>query len=406
MANPMYGTQPIYGEGSPYGMGPGGGPQGSRRVLGQGYGQSNASSVDWASFDPGQWWQTSGLDPSWFHEFGAFGGGPGTSWGLAPPSGAIERDWLSLDPAGYPTVTGPEGRFDPLAMYQDYWAQGDKGRATLDEPFRGRGRDVKGGSWGPFEPLEIPGIPEEDLARFQQWIDEVSGSLEARLQPGYSIWDPELTARMEERASPEYTAWSPEQRGAIAENIGGQLALAKRGISEQMGQRGIRGSGLEAQLGMTAAGQAARGMGDIRAALASSDEATRTAALQSLTQMQAADESARQWATQQLEGVRQFGLTGLQGQTTDAQNMLLNFAQMTGYPVMMGAEQQIIDPFGLTETGRSMQDFKSTLLMNYLLSEEGGGLADYLSLIGGIGGVEHSGLQMLIGAGGLSEFGR
>ncbi len=347
--------------------------------------------VDWTSFDPNQWWQTPGLDPSWFHEFGA-SGESGTSWGLAPPGGAISRDWLALNPADYPTITGPEGRFDPLAMYQDYWAQGPEWRAALDDP---GGEEPP--TWGPFEPLEIPGIPEEDLARFQQWIDEVSGSLEARLEPGYSIWDPELTARMEERASPEYTGFSPEQRGALAENIGGQLALARRGISEQMGQRGIRGSGLEAQLGMTAAGQAARGMGDIRAALSSADEATRTAALDRLTQMQAADETSRQWATQQLEGVRQFGLTAQQGMTTDAQNMLLDFAQKTGYPVMMGPEKTLLDPFGLAETGISAKDFWSTMIMNYLTGEEGVGLEGMLSIFNMMGDIDDPTLQAITG---------
>lgn len=345
------------------------------RTIGSGrtFSRQPSSGVDWASFDPEAWWQTPGLDQSWFQE------SPG-GWGLAAP----DRDPLSLNPDLYPTVSDREGRFDPWETYQSYWEEGlgPEWQAALDRPFsepgrggkdagRDRGRGGGGDLWGPFEPLQIPGIPEEDLARFQQWIDEVSGAYKARLEPGFSIWDPELTARVTERTSPEYTGFSPEQRGAFEENIGGQLALARRGIGEQMAQRGIRGSGLEAQLGMTAAGQAARGMGDIRAALASSDETTRTAALQSLAQMQAADEASRQWATQGLEGVRRFGLTAQQGMTSDAQNMLLNFAQMTGMPTMLGPEQHLIDPLGLSEMGMSREDAMRMMLMNFLQAQEG-----------------------------------
>lgn len=369
--------------------------------------QAMSGQVDWASFDPGQWWQTPGLDPSWFRESQA-------GWGLAPPTGTMPggMDWLTLNPDQYPTITGPGGRFDPRETYQDYWAQGAQGadwQAALDAPFgtpgppasaRDGSRGGKDPMWGPFDPLEIPGIPEETLARLEQWLSETSGFFQERLQPGFSIWDPELTARMEERASPEYTAWSPEQRGALAENVGGQLALAKRGIAEQMAQRGIRGSGLEAQLGMTAAGQAARGMGDIRAALSASDETTRSAALDRLMQMQAADETSREWAAQGLEGVREFGVTGIRGMTTDAQNMLMNFAQMTGYPVMMGAEQQLLDPFGLTEAGWSWEDAKNMMLMNLYLSGEGGEFEDIMSIIGMMGDIKDPTLQTLAGLAG------
>lgn len=385
---PVYGTQPI--------------PP-PTRILG-GDRTFGGQSFDWTSFDPSRWWQTPGLEQSWFQESPA-------GWGLAAPG----RDLLGLDPGSYPGITGPGGRFDPWETYQDYWGQGEEWQAALDAPFGGggsemtvRGRGGKGRGepmWGPFDPIELPGIPEEDQARFQQWIDEISGMLQARLEPGYSIWDPELTARMEERASPEYTAWSPEQRGALEENIGGQLALAKRGIAETMAQRGIRGSGLEAQLGMTAAGQAARGMGDVRAALSASDETTRTAALDRLTQMQAADEASRQWATQQLEGVREFGLTGLQGQTADMQNMLLDFARMTGMPVMLGPEEQLLDPFGLTEAGMSWEDYQNALLMSYLTGDKGGDLADILSLAGGMGNIDNPFLQLILGGAGMGAMG-
>lgn len=356
------------------------------------------AAMDWTSFDPGTWWQTPGLAPSWFQESG------GGAWDLRPPgsSGVLSFD---LNPDLYPHFGTTEGRFDPLEFYEYYQRSSPERQATIDQPYGTFAGAEAGGMWGPFEPLEIPGIPEEDLARIQQWLDEFTGAYQERLEPGFSIWDPELTARVTERASPEYTGFSPEQRGAFEENIGGQLALAKRGISEQMGQRGIRGSGLEAQLGMTAAGQAARGMGDIRAALASSDEATRTAALDRLTQMQAADEASRQWAAKGLEGVQQFATTGLQGMTTDAQNMLLNFAQMTGYPVLTGPEKTLPDPFGLTEAGMSAKDFWSTLIMNYLSSNEGGTLPDFLSIVSAMGDIDNEALQAIVGIFGATETG-
>lgn len=338
----------------------------AKRTIGGGrtFSAQPDSAFDWTSFDPGTWWQTPGLEPSWFQESG------GGAWDLRPPgsSGVLPLD---LNPDLYPHFGTTEGRFDPLEFYDYYQRSTPERQAALDEPYGTFAGAGEGDMWGPFEPLKIPGIPEEDLARFQQWIDEVSGMYEARLDPGFSIWDPELTARVTERASPEYTGFSPEQRGAFAENIGGQLALAQREIGEMMAQRGIRGSGLEAQLGMTAAGQAARGMGDIRAALASSDETTRTAALEQLTRMQAADEASRHWATQGLEGVRQFGLTAQQGMTTDAQNMLLDFARMTGMPVMMGEEQQLLDPLGLSEMGMAREDYLNFMLANFQSAGQG-----------------------------------
>lgn len=385
MTTPVYGTQPI-------GRIP-------NRQLGSDrtFGGTPASGVDWASFDPGQWWQTPGLDPSWFQESQA-------GWGLSPPTGTMPggMDWLTLDPDDYPAITGPGGRFDPWETYQDYWAQGSDWQAALDAPFGALQKGGRSERWGPFDPIEIPGIPEETLARIQGWLDTISGSYEEILEPGYSMWDPALTARMEERASPEYSAWGPEQRGAMAESMGGQLALAQRGISETMAQRGIRGSGLEAQLGMTAAGQAARGMGDIRAAIASSDETTRAAALDRLTQMQAADAEMQDRARGGLEGIREFDITGLAGQTTDAQKMLLDFVRMVGSSTMLGPERNVIDPLGLAELGMSREDELSWLLANLGMAGEG---PSFLEGIGAGEGIDNWVIRALLASlGGSGAF--
>lgn len=371
----------------------------AKRTIGGGrtFSAQPDSGFDWTSFDPNAWWQTPGLE-SMFSQ--PWSGERAEDWALGVPRGVLPDDnrFLTLSNPLAPEHT--YGGMGPLEFYESWSDLSPGSQATFAEkwglPMGDGGAGAgEGDMWGTIEPLEIPGIPAEDLARVQQWLDEVSGSFEARLDPGFSIWDPELTARVTERASPEYTGFSPEQRGAFEESIGGQLALAQRRIGETMAQRGIRGSGLEAQLGMTAAGQAARGMGDIRAALASSDEATRTAALDRLTQMQAADEASRQWATQGLQGVQQFATTGLANMTTDAQNMVLDFAKMMGYPMMIGPEQHLLDPLGLSGTGMAREDATRMMLANFLRAAEE---PDFFEKFLAGEGIENNWLRALLAA--------
>ncbi len=316
---------------------------------------------DWESFNPDLWWQTENLDPSWFRKKGE-----NDEWWLGPPAGSMPSgdDWLTLDPGLYPSITGAEGRFDPWQTYQDYWAQDKDWRTALDAPFmsvdRARGTGTGRGlqdvdPWGPVGPP--PFLSREDAKRFKQMRGEVTGLLEDRMSPDYSQYGPEIWGPVRERAGPDFTMWSPEQRAASDRAIGGQLAVARGDIGDRMAARGIYGSGLQGQLEMGAAGQAARARTEAGAAFTGLDEQSRQWALNRLAGMEGQDEATRQWATQQLEDMRRYGVNNFGDLQKLHQILQIQSAETMGPTVLGGQLVEMFDPQWIAELSWESQKY-------------------------------------------------
>lgn len=124
---------------------------------------------------------------------------------------------------------------------------------------------------------------------------------------------------LERRMDPNFSVITPEQSDAYARTIGAALAAGNDNVAHMAASSGISpASGVSAQGRAYGASQSANALGNMYAEIGGIDE------------------QARQWALQELEGLREFDLNNLTG-----------IASMAGPGIASGADLSLMNPIDI-----------------------------------------------------------
>lgn len=139
-----------------------------------------------------------------------------------------------------------------------------------------------------------------------------------------------------ERMSPDYTAMGPAQRAALDRQIGQFLSVAQRQSMEDLARTGLYSSGIESQMDMGSAMAAAQAMARAAAGVEAQDEAT------------------RQWAANQMAGLRSGDQARWLDQLRFAGMLPIDEAGALAPYVFAGPTTQWLDPTALFQAGWTM----------------------------------------------------
>ncbi len=177
--------------------------------------------------------------------------------------------------------------------------------------------------------IEIPDfdfLSPEQLADLQGLSDTVIGQYESYLEPGYSAVSPELMNTLQSQIGGVFQ--QAMDRNTFGANVGGFSPA----------------SGITGQANLYAGSQAANALGALTGAVSS------------------ANTQAQQWATQQLENLREFDVSTLAGQLGLGAALQSGMTGMAGPGVLAGPTSDLTDPmsfwnsiWGQDQLGQEMQ---------------------------------------------------